>query len=113
MASELSHSGWYRVTTRSTKVPTDILRTLGPPFHPLLGSTDYHDLRPYDKHSAPPGSMSATMGTGAQPMHTDGAFHHLPPRYIALQCIEPGEAYCPTRLWAVDTRKRSKKAEPR
>ena len=35
-------------------------------------------------------------------MHTDAAYYPLPPRYIALQCLEPGEATCPTHIWTVD-----------
>jgi alpha-ketoglutarate-dependent taurine dioxygenase len=104
-ARQLSLSGWYKTPSRFGGVPTDILRTLGPPFRSHPSNTHHHDLRPYDKHLAPSGSMSATIGTDAQPMRTDGAFHHLPPRYIALQCIEPGEAYCQTHVWAVDTQK--------
>jgi hypothetical protein len=46
--------------------------------------------------------MSAATGTDAQPMHTDGAYYHVPPRYIGLQCIELGKADCPTLVWALD-----------
>jgi hypothetical protein len=60
----------------------------------------YRDLKPHDKCSAPPASMSAITGTSAQPLHTDGAYHHVPPHYIALQCLNPGEAYCPTWILA-------------
>jgi hypothetical protein len=77
-------------------------------FGPLLSAEGAcrsgHDLIPYEKASAPRGSMSAITGTDAQPMHTDCAFLHAPPRYTALQCMERGEARCPTNVWSVNTR---------
>ena len=99
---QLSLDGWCVKPSDATKTPKDVLKGLGS-FLPLLSTGAYHqDLKPYDKNSAPPASMSATTGTNAQPMHTDGAYYHLPPRYIALQCLDPGEAYCPTHVWALD-----------
>ena len=61
-----------------------------------------HELKPYKRAQAPPNSMSARIGTDAQPIHTDAAFWPRPPRYIALQCINPGEANCPTCIWELD-----------
>jgi hypothetical protein len=60
------------------------------------------DLKTYDKSEAPLLSMSARVGTGDQPLHTDAAYLHLPPRYIALHCLDPGEGNCPTRVLSVD-----------
>ena len=53
------------------------------------GSPESEVLRPYTREEARPGSMSATTGTGAQPLHTDGAHLIRPPRYIALACERP------------------------
>jgi len=63
---------------------------------------DHQDLTPLTRDEAPVRSMSAVTGTDAQPMHTDGAYWPRPPRYIALLCVEPGEASCPTVLWPLD-----------
>jgi len=96
--------GWCLLAPRSTMTIDDVLAVLGP----LASSRSIRihccDLRPYDKDSAPPASMSATTGTNAQPLHTDGAYCHVPPRYVALQCLEPGEARCPTLLCTLDLR---------
>lgn len=53
-------------------------------------------VRPVAAGSARPASMSATTGTGAQPLHTDGAHHVNPPEFVALS-VE-GETTVPTRL---------------
>ena len=67
-----------------------------------LDGSDHRDLKPYTRESAPAGSMSATVGTGAQPRHTDAAYFPIPPRYTVLQCLEPGQNPCPTLLWPLD-----------
>jgi len=63
---------------------------------------DHVDLKPPTKMSASPHSMSSIVGTDAQPMHTDGAYEKVPPRFIALYCIDPGETQCPTIIWRLD-----------
>jgi alpha-ketoglutarate-dependent taurine dioxygenase len=102
MRQQLLLDGWCVIPSALTATPKELLAGLGTlaRLHPTRAC--HQDLRPYDKNSAPSGSMSATIGTDAQPMHTDGAYYHLPPHYIALQCLEPGEAYCPTHVWALD-----------
>lgn len=65
-------------------------------------NADYRDLSPLEKADARPGSMSAMVGKDAQPMHTDGAYLHLPPRYTVLMCMNPGETDCPTTLWTMN-----------
>ena len=57
------------------------------------------DLRPINQQDAPPRSLSATYGTGAQPLHTDGAHLHHPPDLVMLCADEPNET--PTLLWTV------------
>jgi alpha-ketoglutarate-dependent taurine dioxygenase len=94
--------GWCAIPSVPAMTATGILATLSPLLSSGVTHVYHHDLKPYDKHSAPRGSMSATTGTDAQPMHTDGAYCHLPPRFIALQCLEPGEAHCPTDVWSLD-----------
>lgn len=97
---ELSARGWCYIPAPANE-PEDILAALGPILSLRSGSS-YHDLIPYDKESAPPFSMSATIGTDAQPMHTDAAYYPLPPRYVALQCLETGKTPCPTHVWTAD-----------
>jgi hypothetical protein len=101
MLSELRARGWCFTRPDSAMAPAAIVGALGPAL-PSRGGTGYFDLVPSRRESAPFASMSAITGTGEQPMHTDAAYHPLPPRYIALQCLEPGEASCPTHVWALD-----------
>jgi hypothetical protein len=101
LLERLSVDGWSVIVSASAEGITPLLSGLGPLIH-AASRTDHHDLIPYEKHAAPPASMSALTGTEAQPMHTDGAYYHLPPRYVILQCLNPGEAYCPTRIWVMD-----------
>jgi len=98
----LLSNGWCVMPPGLAIAPMDFLSTLGPLLLSHATRTYHYDLRPCDKDSAPPASMSAITGTDAQPMHTDGAYYHLPPHFIALQCLEPGEAECPTHVWALD-----------
>jgi hypothetical protein len=101
MSLELKASGWWFIPPALATAPTDILSGLGR----LVPSRDgalYRDLVPYTRASAPHSSMSARTGTDAQPMHTDTAYDPHPPRYIAFQCLEPGEASCLTHIWALD-----------
>ncbi len=98
--SYLRKSGWCLIRPGAVAEPSDFLVTLGS----LLPSrgTNYRDLRPYHEESAPVGSMSSIIGTARQPMHTDGAWCAVPPNYLVFQCIDPGEAPCPTHIWAAD-----------
>ena len=98
---ELKANGWSYLQPRSTTSPNIIFGALGPPL-PSRRDTDFIDLRPRKKDSAPFASLSSLVGMAKQPMHTDAAYHPLPPHYLVFQCLEPGEATCPTHVWAVD-----------
>ena len=54
-------------------------------------------LRPTDADEAHQRSLSALVGLGEQPLHTDGAHHVAPPDYIVLSC--PQGSGVPTFLW--------------
>ena len=99
---QLLLNGWHLIRPKLATNPLEILAPLGRILPSRATGAQHHDLAPYEKNIAPPYSMSATTGTAPQPMHTDGAYYHLPPHYIALQCVEIGEAYCPTHLWVLD-----------
>lgn len=96
----LDRAGWCWVP--SVRDPTGILASLGRILCTGADGAEFRDLRPYSKDKAPYASMSASIGTDAQPRHTDGAFCPCPPRYIALLCLEPGERPCPTDIWPLD-----------
>jgi L-asparagine oxygenase len=103
MRQLVTFEGWCIIPPELAIRPVpDILAVLGPLLPADQTQTCCRELVPYDRKWAPPGSMSAMTGTAAQPMHTDGAYFHLPPRYIALECVDPGEAYCPTHVQVPD-----------
>jgi len=54
----------------------------------LEGFSVVQELRPRSASSAPPNTYSGNFGMGEFPMHTDLAHWALPPRYLALRCIE-------------------------
>ena len=99
---DLSVNGWSLLQAASSAETTDVLASLGPLVPSRRTGATFDILKPYDSASAPPGSMSAATGTNAQPMHTDAAWEPLPPNYIALQCVDPGETPCQTHVWALD-----------
>src|ERR1700677_214981 len=92
---ELQEMGWCHLPLPPDVSAPGVLENFGPLLSAEGACRSGHDLIPYEKASAPRGSMSAITGTDAQPMHTDCAFLHAPPRYTALQCMERGEARCP------------------
>jgi hypothetical protein len=107
--ADLKEIGWAWFEPSLHPDPCIILANLGPIIPSRRQSADYHDIRVYRREDAPPFSMSAIIGTGPQPMHTDGAHLPEPPRHIALQCINPGEAPCPTHVWSLDFERLSSK----
>jgi hypothetical protein len=99
---ELNLNGWCVIESSLSDDTSKMLSALGPIVPSRQLSLDSVDLKPYEKNDAPRLSMSENTGTGSQPMHTDAAYYALPPRYIALQCIDPGEATCPTLVNSID-----------
>lgn len=65
----------------------------------------FQELAPIPQAAARPGSMSAFTGAGAQPMHTDAAYLASPPRYLVLECVDPGETPCRTEAWVTNQTK--------
>lgn len=65
----------------------------------------FRELIPISRAAARPGTLSSFTGAGAQPMHTDAAYLAKPPRYIAFECVDPGESTCKTEAWITDQAK--------
>lgn len=59
----------------------------------------FQELVPTSRAAARPGSLSSITGAGAQPMHTDAAYLASPPRFLVLECVNPGEVPCRTEAW--------------
>jgi hypothetical protein len=100
---QLRHSGRVLIPAGAICDVSSFLRELGPLIPADSENNEYRDLVPYSRTTAPKASMSAFVGTDEQPMHTDRAHVPTPPRYVALQCINPGETSCSTSLWISDT----------
>lgn len=102
MRRELNLKGWYFVPSSQPGDLGEILASLGSVVSRERDGKAYRDLFVYSREEAPLHSMSSIAGKGLQPRHTDAAFCPQPPRYIALQCLEPGEAPCPTHVWPLN-----------
>ena len=65
------------------------------------GGLEIDLLKPQAPEEAPKHSLSAMVGLGAQPLHTDGAHHIVPPDVILLSADAP--SHVPTSLWRLPT----------
>ncbi len=53
------------------------------------GDSPVSRLRPTTQQDAKPRSLSAQVGLGAQPLHTDGAHHQAPPDFLVFVSERP------------------------
>lgn len=60
-------------------------------------------LRLLSREAAHPHSLSAIHGQQAFPMHTDGAHHIRPPRFLVIACWSRGKTDVPTLLTRFDS----------
>lgn len=100
--NDLDSAGWSQLDLETPVDIDSIAKSLGPTITDARTGSFFTDLMPYWIESAPKESMSSTVGTAEQPLHTDGAHLCEPPRYIILFCMDPGEAPCPTHVWQID-----------
>jgi L-asparagine oxygenase len=61
------------------------------------GLNTIQTLTPKDQKDAPPNTYSGNFGSAEFPLHTDLAHWAVPPRYLALRCIQ-GASNVATRL---------------
>jgi hypothetical protein len=66
------------------------------------GDSPVSVLRPADRDTAHPRSLSAQYGLGQQPLHTDGVHLADPPDFVVLVASRPSPT--PTLVWRVDAR---------
>ena len=95
------HQGWCWLPADFGVEPSTLAAAIGPVLPSSAGDKSKL-LRPLDSTEAPQKSMSATVGLGPQPFHTDGAWHSTPPRYLVLHCEDAGEGDCPTLVRPLD-----------
>jgi hypothetical protein len=63
------------------------------------------ELRPVSQSQAQPRSLSAVYGTGAQPLHSDGAHLRTPPDVVVMSCELPSTT--PTLIWSNSSNRNS------
>lgn len=61
------------------------------------GESPLDTLRPTTLAEARPASLSAVVGLGEQPFHTDGAHLRRVPDFVLLWCLQPNAT--PTQVW--------------
>lgn len=93
-------NGWVHLSLATQATMRELDACLRSSF-PMANKAVGMDLRPLDRASARPGSMSSFTGMTQQPFHTDAAFVPVPPRYLVIQCVERGEGRCPTQILAL------------
>lgn len=75
------------LTTR----PEDLLMSLGQPVE-IEGVPRLQVLTPKESNNVSPNTYSGNYGMREFPLHTDLAHWYLPPRYLALGCIQGTES---------------------
>lgn len=89
--------GWAAIEGRIDTVPYH-LSLLGWSAVPSrTGGSTIDVLKPKTPDQAPKQSLSAKFGLEAQPLHTDGAHHPVPPDVVLLSASSPSQV--PTLLW--------------
>lgn len=99
---ELTESGLTAFTTASASAMAAFFHRIDPRWVGNPFERGFQELIPLAKAAAQPGSLSSFTGAGAQPMHTDAAYLGSPPRYLAFECVDPGESSCRTDVWVSD-----------
>jgi len=98
--TELAKTDWTEFSGRleDVRVASRGLGWLERPMRPGTGTVA--ELRPVSQKAAHPNSLSAKVGFGEQPLHTDGAHMQCPPDVIVLASRAPTAAA--TRLWSAN-----------
>lgn len=96
VAVEAIQNGW---ATLAADIQTLLHEAGGLGWRPVpirRGEPPLSTLRVVDAGDAHPGSLSAMVGAGQQPLHTDGAHHRVMPDLVLLAAAEPSST--PTML---------------
>lgn len=83
----LVSQGWVILNAEGDLL--DLANQLGTPVASRRGGEIVELLRPRSTADAPRRSLSAAHGLGTLPLHTDGAHHAVPPRYVLLRATTP------------------------
>lgn len=91
-------SNGYFETETTDKEFLDLGMSLGNPISSRKHSSFIDILLPKEQHHAHKFSLSSVYGSGKFPFHTDGAYFHIPPKYILLRFCEGDPDGTPTLL---------------
>lgn len=89
MAREAARHGWASGGSSLEALRAAALRLGWEPVELRSGDHGVTKLAPVTPEQAPARSHSALVGTGSQPLHTDGAHRRRPPRWIVLHSEQP------------------------
>jgi hypothetical protein len=81
---ELQTFGWCEFCLPSREHLLKQARAFGTPVSSRPGAPIIEQLIPRSKPDARPGSLSSIVGRSGMPMHTDAAYHQVPPRWVFL-----------------------------
>ena len=87
----LAQGGFALIGGRRETEILDFARALGTPAAEPRDGVVVKPLRPVVNAAAPENTLSSRYGEGSFPLHTEGAYWRVPPRFLLLFCVDPGE----------------------
>lgn len=88
ISKAIAYDGFIIIRELAPNTPTlEVAAQLGSVIV-LSGFSEVQSLRPRDKSDSTPNTYSGIYGKTSFPLHTDLAHWAIPPRYIALRCIQ-------------------------
>lgn len=95
---QLDKDGYVLLSTQNVDVMLSLANELGVPVPSRSGRPVVAELKPEPSHMASTSSMTSRFGLHAFPLHTDGAFHLIPPRFLILRCERDSVGGRPTTI---------------
>jgi L-asparagine oxygenase len=83
---QLHADGYVLLSTSNTDNMLRLANELGVPVPSRPGHPVLAELKPEPFHKARTSSMTSRFGLHSFPLHTDGAFYPIPPRFVILRC---------------------------
>src|SRR5215469_2732818 len=83
---QLHQNGYRLLRTKDVGSLLRLANELGDPISSRPGRPVLVELKPEPSHNARTSSMTSRFGLHSFPLHTDGAFRLVPPRFLILRC---------------------------
>jgi hypothetical protein len=100
--AEARERGWMEIGLPKEESLLDLGRVLGEPVSSRRGGPVAEIVLSVPSAQARPSSLSRRHGMGPLPLHTDGAHHVVPPRWVLLRKVAGSDALGQTRLVRTD-----------